>query len=125
MPQIVLEITRNVEPVPHADLLLGGIHALVAGGGGRLENCKSRLRRLDEYRVGGGDSQRGFVHLEIRLLEGRSQERKQSLGEAALAFLVAQFTGALRGMDLQITVEVGDLPRALYFKHPSGTLGGP
>ena len=47
------------------------------------------------------------------------------MGEEALGVLKAHFLPAPEGEELQITVEVGEIRKATYFKHPSGTLGGP
>jgi len=126
VPHITLEVTCNVDTGDDPQELLAGLHRLVHEiGGARLGNCKSRLRLLETFRVGDGAPGSGFVHCEIRLLEGRPVEAKQELGRAALEFLTGRLAPVSAKLDLQVTVEVGDLPKALYFKYPAGTLGTP
>jgi len=50
---------------------------------------------------------------------------KQAVGAGAMELLRAHFAPASKGLDLQITVEVGDIRKATYFKDPPGTLGPP
>ena len=99
--------------------LFARLHDLLVDVGGiRRDNCKSRALALDDYLIGDGNPgrggrERGFVHLDVRFMEGRS---------AARELLLACFQSANATLDLQLTVEVGDIEGASYFKHPAGTL---
>ena len=100
-------------------------HLLHATAGIRLENCKSRWRRVEGWVVGDGEGASAFVHLDLRYLEGRPMEVHLAVGQRALEALRAHFLPAPPGVDLQITVEVGEIRKATYFKFPGGTLGPP
>ena len=124
MPQITLEYSSNVVPPVPAQELLGAIHEMVAGTIGLpIENCKSRLVVRDVFRVGDGGEGRAFVHAEVRILAGRPAETKRELGERLLEYLTGVFGPVSESLDLQITVEFGDIERDAYFKWPRGTLG--
>lgn len=118
MPQITLEYSANLPGEIASEELLLALHRILRDVGGlRIGNCKSRVVPAARFLVGEGGG--AFVHLDVRFLEGRPPEVKRSLGEALLAALREAY-GAC-GEGLQITVEIGDIPRAAYFKHPPGT----
>lgn len=123
MPQITLTYTANLPAAAASRELLLGLHSILATTGGvRLGNCKSRILAVDRFAVGDGGVDEAFVHLDVRLLAGRTTERKRQVGEEMLALLRAAY--GERGGGLQITVEIRDIQPEEYFKHPQGTLGG-
>ncbi len=123
MPHLTLEYTSNLRHrCPEPALLLGLHRVLESAAGVRIGNCKSRWREVDRWTVGDGKGESAFVHLDIRLLEGRSEAERRAVGTAALEILRDHFLPAPDGVDVQITVEVREIRKALYFKHPPGTL---
>jgi 5-carboxymethyl-2-hydroxymuconate isomerase len=118
VPQIRLEYTSNLDPVPHVDTLLDDVHrALNTIAGVKLDNCKSRVNVLDRFYVADGAADHAFVHLEVRLLEGRSDSVKQELGNALLEGLKRYFDVEQTGQRVQATVEIADILRDGYFKY--------
>lgn len=123
MPQIVLEYSSNVlEQTGFAPLFVGIHEILHERAGIRLDNCKSRALRRDEFYIGDGHPSNAFVHLDIRFIEGRNEDVKHSVGTASLNRLKQFFEKSMARLDLQITVELGDIQRSSYFKFPEGTL---
>jgi 5-carboxymethyl-2-hydroxymuconate isomerase len=123
MPHLTLEYTGNIAPQIQARDLFAQLHQILASASGiRIENMKSRAVRRDDYYIGAGTSRAAFVHLEIRFMAGRSSEFKQSIGQQCLTLLKETLGPALAEFDLQITVEIGEIERASYFKFPPGTL---
>jgi 5-carboxymethyl-2-hydroxymuconate isomerase len=126
MPHLTLEYTKNLErncPTPELFLKLHELLEVTAGI--KIANCKSRWRKVDDWVVAEGRESSAFVHLDLRFLEGRPLELQQAMGQGALGILKAHFHPAPEEVDLQITVEVGEIRKATYFKDPPGTLGGP
>lgn len=76
--------------------------------------------RLADFRVGSGRTDDGFVHLTVRVLEGRTDAVQRRIGELTLRCLERHFGPGSEAK--QITVEVGAIPRGLYFKSPAGTI---
>ena len=122
MPQIRLEYTDNLDPRSHPGTLLDGIHrALNTIAGVNLDNCKSRVNVLDWFHIADGAPDHAFVHLEVRLLEGRPDGVKRNLGDALLELLKEAFDVGRTRLRVQLTVELGDIRRGEYFKYPAGT----
>jgi 5-carboxymethyl-2-hydroxymuconate isomerase len=126
MPHLTLEYTANLSDRAPDPALLLQLHRLLESVVGiQIENCKSRWRKAEEWVVGAGQGASAFVHLDIRFLEGRSEDAKRAFGTAAVELLRAHFGPPAEGLDFQITVEVHDIRRTTYFKDPPGTLGPP
>ena len=121
MPHLVLEHTAACGGDIDFAALLPRLNRAVADTlGTAIDNCKARVLRLERYQVGETVPGPEFVHLDLLVLEGRSAERRRATSEAVLALLREAFAGAPQG--LQITVNVRDIERAVYAKHPAGTL---
>lgn len=123
MPHLTLEYSANVPDPPDIQGILREFHRVLQETAGiKIANCKSRGRIADEYLVADGGSSHAFVHLDVRILEGRSVELKKELGNRLLETLREHFSSAEAVLDLQMTVEIRDIERSSYFKHPEGTL---
>jgi 5-carboxymethyl-2-hydroxymuconate isomerase len=119
MPHIVLQYSANITPVKTAESLFAEIHSILNKVGGiNLENCKSRLVPCSNYLIGEGSPDSSFVSVEIRFLEGRSDDIKSELGKAILE---ATKLWCGEAPARQITVEIGDIRKNEYFKSPEGT----
>ncbi|HHS13909.1 MAG TPA: 5-carboxymethyl-2-hydroxymuconate isomerase [bacterium] len=115
MPQIILEYTSNL-PDPEEKPLLLSIHRVLQNTASiSIENCKSRILKQDRFLIGEGESDRAFVHLQVRFLEGRKEEVKEAVGKRLLELLDLHFQTDSE-CRLQITVELSDIKRAAYFK---------
>ena len=119
MPQIRLEYTNNVMIDPDGGELVKKIHkSLSAALGISIENCKTRVLIHTGYFVGDGGQDKGFAHLEVGILDGRSPTLKRELGNMLLALLQTQLLPDNGHLDLQITVEIRDIAGEQYFKYP-------
>jgi 5-carboxymethyl-2-hydroxymuconate isomerase len=121
MPHTILEYTNNVDgpQIGHSDLFAELHRVLVDIIGVDVANCKSRATPLDIYRVGEGEADAGFVHLEIKVLEGRPVELLREVGERCLAVLYHHFSPARQRLKLQITVRVEEMEQKTYLKTSS------
>jgi len=123
MPHLILEYSKNVTLDADFTLLLSRLHSTLERIGGiRIENCKSRVYVAENFFIGSGGERNGFVHLDIRFLEGRPPEIKRQIGQEAKAILLEWCQPLNPAIDLQVTVEARDIDRSFYFKHPEGTL---
>ena len=123
MPHIALEYSSNIKERPDFKLLFARLHEiLVDTATAVLQSCKSRALEYTIFRVGDGEPQRAFVHLEILLAEGRTSAVRQKVGSLALEALSIRFSQSINELDLQITVEVKEFPKSFYFKVPKDTV---
>ncbi len=117
MPHLSLEYTENLTQPIVAGQLFGKLHLVLADVGGvNVDNCKSRAVPRSCFFVGRGAPNSAFVHLDLRLLEGRPAELKTQIGDQCLAILESYFVPSAAAFDLQITVEIRDMARQAYFK---------
>lgn len=120
MPHLVLEYTANVTDRPDWDDLLRRLHeALAAAGPFDPAKVKSRVVRHETFRAADGAPDRAFVHLGVAVLDGREPEVLQAAADALLAVLGEAFPHARRELRCDLTLEIREMPRTLYFKAPS------
>ena len=112
MPHLIIEYAEALATAEQLRPMIDAVHqAAVASGLFEEENIKTRVRSVAFYRTGTG--QDPFIHAQLRILSGRSQEQKKLLSEGVLAAIRKQGWAAKI-----ITVEVVDMDRATYSKYP-------
>ena len=117
MPQINIEYSANLPKGERLAELAQALHrALPAIIDSDLDSFKTRLTRLDNYVIGDGAPGHAMLHIDLRILTGRTDAVKTAAGKAALDLAVKHVGAVPVGMDVQITVEVGALDRANYHK---------
>ena len=123
MPHITLQYTNNVKESTSFEKLFHIIHqALHHIAGIKIENCKSKAVKLEDYYVGNGSGKPGFIHVEVKFMEGRSMDIKSKIGEHILNIVKNHFQSHIKNPDFQLTVELLDIKKTSYFKYPEGTL---
>lgn len=84
------------------------VRALVASGEFKEESIKARAYRADIFQVGTASHGRGFVDAAIKVLPGRSEEKKAEV--AQLVCDTIRKTGPWpKDIEVQITADVTDL----------------
>lgn len=123
MPHITLEYTDNVSPALDFAELFARVHGTIAELGSiRIGNCKSRAVPRSVYYVGDGTSAQAFVHADVRFLEGRAAAAREGISRSVLRILREAFPESVAGGTVQITVEVSEIARQAYAKHPADSL---
>jgi 5-carboxymethyl-2-hydroxymuconate isomerase len=123
LPHLTLEYSSNVRIDRDLTTLFADLHDILEQTGGvRRDNCKSRARSVETFLIGSGSPRDAFVHLDIRLLNGRAVDVRQRICQQAKNAITAWFESSLESLDLQVTVEVREIDRRCYAKHPDGTL---
>jgi len=122
MPQITLEYTANIGEETDFKNLFLQLHSVLEDTGKiNIENCKSRALKHENYAIGKGETENAFVHLTVKILEGRPAELKQKIADNLLSVLVKTYSVSKEQLNLQITVELLDIQRQFYFKYPGNT----
>jgi 5-carboxymethyl-2-hydroxymuconate isomerase len=122
MPHLTLNYSDNVSAPDNLGSLFALMHRELRNTTGvRIDNCKSRAVCHRIFLVGDGSAEAAFVHLDVALLEGRSAADRKRVGADLLALLRQAFSSESPAP--QLTVEIREIQRAMYFKHPQGGLG--
>jgi 5-carboxymethyl-2-hydroxymuconate isomerase len=116
MPQLILEYSENVIEQAHLSDLLQQLHGLLAETlPTDLASCKSRAIGYKVYSVGDGQANTAFIHLNLKVMPGRTENTLQHVGERIMKLLSSYFAESLQKLTLQITLEISEL-QATYFK---------
>ena len=117
MPQITLQHSDELAINMNYEEFFSTIHNLLSDTADiDISNCKSRVIKVDNIYIGDGDPDQRFVHLEVKLLEGRSKQLKDRIGKKLLNELKQVFVDSGDRGSVQITVEIIDINRDNYFK---------
>lgn len=110
MPHLILEYAEDAVPRAEVPALVAEVHEVARETGLFPESqIKVRARPVVDYLVGG--ERRPFVHAELRIKAGRSDEQRRLLAEAVLAVLRARLAGTV------LTAEVVEMDPAAYARY--------
>jgi 5-carboxymethyl-2-hydroxymuconate isomerase len=116
MPHLYVEYTDNLAGLPGQQLLTE-LNAFVCGHPSILyeADVKARLLPVSQFEIGSAPANRGFVHVQLRLLAGRTDTAKKELSEG-IAAVLHRLTPQPAGMMVQLSVEIADMDKASYYK---------
>ena len=120
MPHLHMEYTANL-PGLNADVALIRLNNTLVGAGQFAAefDIKSRAIKVETFKVGTAMAERGFVHVKLALLSGRSPQIKKQLSESLLA-VVQDLCEWPAGVEVQLCVEILDIDRESYAKTAVG-----
>ncbi|MHA1945599.1 MAG: 5-carboxymethyl-2-hydroxymuconate Delta-isomerase [Candidatus Hodarchaeales archaeon] len=120
MPQSTLEYTSNISDTEDFTPAIISLHKILEFHCEvNINNCKTRINRIDNFLVGNGNPSGKFMHLEVKLFERRSEEIILSLGNLLINMLSNYTSLAQKNPELDITVHIIDIERDHYFKYLS------
>jgi len=112
MPHLYLDYSANLAGFDAGAALQACHQALLASAQFEAADIKGRACRQDDFLIGDG-LPGGFVHLQLRLLSGRSSGVRRKLADALLAALQSHLPD---NPAIQLSVETVEMERALYAK---------
>lgn len=117
MPHIVVEYTPNLGELPF-DAMLAAVTRNLTGSPEITDEAdlKARVLRAEHYRVGTADSGRGYIHVQLRILAGRTPEAKDDLSKRVASGMREHMPQFPAGLTVYLSVEVVDMDRASYTK---------
>lgn len=115
MPHIVLEYSNNIYPTPNIKAFFAKIHQLLEKElPTQLSNCKSRCMVHDLFYIGDGSIKNAFTHLTIKILPGRTEEKKNQVLQEVMTIINEFFQRYESTMNLQTSVEILDVQCLKY-----------
>jgi 5-carboxymethyl-2-hydroxymuconate isomerase len=110
MPHFVVSISKPLPDGVDKDVVLNRLFTCASQS--KLfedKDIKIRVKSFDCFSVGG--ALLPFIHVEVRLLSGRSERMKKSLSESVLSVMKS-----LLRIKASLSVEIIDIDRASYSK---------
>ena len=114
MPHLRLEHTIEISTNVTSDLFKQLVSILTKHTTIQSSNCKSRAIKIKNHPM---DSKQydDFIHLDIILLEGRSNDIKQKIGQETLNLLKDYFQKKSNDNIPQISLEIREINKNNYF----------
>lgn len=117
MPHFTIEYTDNLEPDIDIRVLVDQVHKTAAESGlFKIGGIRVRTLRHEIFKVADGNPDNAFVHVEVRILEGRTDAQREALGNALIAALGATLHKAFEKRGLALSVEIGEIDQNMSFK---------
>ena len=113
MPHVKLEYTENVQWKNHIQDIFPELQTVLTQHAKvNPKNCKSRGTELKDFYCTDKNRSGGFIHLEISLLSGRTNEVKTNIGKEC-SRIVQSFIE--NRAEIQVSVELRDMDQNSYF----------
>ena len=117
MPQLILEYSSNIIETNNLIDLLKNINKFLSESlPTELSSCKSRAIEYAVYCIGDGSLHNAFVHVNLKVMSGRSLDKLTDVGNGTMNILKKYFHESARQLNLQITLEIDELQKT-YFKY--------
>lgn len=115
MPHIIVEYTSDLNGTFEVPDFLKAINAIVAQHyEGDSNRIKSRAIAYDDYSIGAHHDAGSMVNIVLQLIEGKSDENKDEMGQAV--FNYANETFKSDNDRFQVSLEIRELSKKFYYK---------
>ena len=115
MPHIQIKHSSNIKTKINYILFDDLIIILTKLANVKPENCKCNIIKVKEYYLKSNKLKEGFIHLDIKILEGRSKDIINQIGEQSIKVLQLFFQADIIDTPLQHSVEIQEMKRSNYF----------
>lgn len=122
MPHIIVEYSENIPTFDQRGLLTEINQGLIDTGLVQAHDVKSRIQVNRDYLVGLGDEpiEQAYLHVQLKVLSGRSEAQKVLMQDQVLAALQRIKWQAQEEckhqMAIQLSAELIEMPKMLYRK---------
>ena len=118
MPHLHIEYTENLTGLNERELMRE-LNAVVCSHPTVPDEAdvKARIARhsMNNVYIGTQPDNRGFVHLQLQLMAGRSTEAKKQMSDG-IAEVLRRLVPQPADVMVQLSVDVSDMDKATYFK---------
>jgi len=119
MAHFIYEYSANL-PAEQLDLqgLMAKMHtAAAATGVFPLSGMRSRAIRCDDYRIGDGNPNYGFLNLSMKVGHGRELETRMAMGRTLFELLIEHLQPVFASRGLAVSFEMRELEEHVKFNH--------
>lgn len=116
MPHLHIEYTDNLTGLNERELMRE-LNAVICAHPTVTDEAdvKARIARLSNFYIGNQPDNRGFVHVQLQLMAGRTEQAKKEMSDG-LAAVLRRLVPQPAGVMVQLSVDVADMDKATYFK---------
>jgi len=119
MAHFIYEYSANL---PAAELDLAGLmekmHAAAADSGVfPLAGLRSRAIRCEDFRVGDGNPQHGFINLSMKVGRGRALATRMEIGQVLFDLMLAHLEPLSSSRGLAVSFEMRELEEHVKFNY--------
>lgn len=116
MPHLYVEYSANLTGLPEQQLLTELTAAVCSHPTIADEfDVKARITPVRQFVIGTQPGLRGFVHVHLRWMSGRTPEAKKEVSDR-MAAVLHRLTPHPAGMLVQLSVDVSEMERSCYYK---------
>ncbi|GLZ77321.1 hypothetical protein Afil01_21280 [Actinorhabdospora filicis] len=120
MPQIVVSYSADLEAHLDRAGFARKLHESASPMiNAKLQDFKTRFLPIGEYVIGTGEESDRLLHVDFGLLDGRTEEIRERVGELVLE-LLRESLAEDAPPPVHITVEVREMHRGSFRKHITG-----
>lgn len=116
MPHLVIGYSRNIHNLSQEKLLKHVNHQLIATGLFQAKDLKSRIHKDEVFVIGDNDDTQGYIHAQLSVLSGRTEEQKQQLSQILLQALLSFKDYEAYTLSVQVCAEILEMPKNQYAK---------
>ena len=119
MAHFIYEYSANL-PAAELDLpgLMAKMHdAAAASGVFPLAGLRSRAIRCEEFRVGDGNPDHGFLNLSMKVGRGRDIDTRMKIGRVLFDILIEHLQPLFASRGLAVSFEMRELDAQVKFNH--------
>ncbi len=117
MPHIVVEYSDNLRERVDVAALIGCVHdAALTTGVFPLGGTRTRGSVRFDYKIADGDPRYGFIHIVMRIGQGRDQATKSAAAETVFQTASAFLDHAFETAPLALSLEMQEIDSSLSFK---------
>ncbi len=117
MPHAWVEYSANIENEPEIRALGRCVYdAMIESGIFPVAGIRVRMNRIDSYLVGDLKQEHAFVHLSVRIGEGRSHEVKKAAADLIYERVSSHLKPLADRSPLAFAFEMQEIPSAYSYK---------
>jgi 5-carboxymethyl-2-hydroxymuconate isomerase len=120
MPHFVIEYSANLESDIDLRAIVDTVHkSAVDSGLFKIGGIRVRTLKHEIYKIADGNPEHAFLHVRANILEGRSVEDRERLGNTTIAAVDALLGQAHKKRGIALSVEVSEIDHNMSFKKNS------
>ena len=115
MPHVQIEYSEDLNKKIDPLLFKSLINILIEFANVNPENCKCKAWKVKEYYLQSNKLKESFIHLDIKILEGRSKKIINQIGEKSMQVLQSFIKSRAKKKSIQYSIEIQEMKHSNYF----------